>query len=57
MRIYHRKSPGAFAPGLFFVDKRFEISNFALIKDMHDIIKFCEVLSIGLKDEGSGSVT
>jgi hypothetical protein len=40
--------------GFFGVDKRFEISNLDLIKDMHSLIKFCEVLSIGLKDEGSG---
>ena len=37
--------------GFFFVDKRFEISNLELIKDMLGIIKFCEVLSISLKDE------
>jgi hypothetical protein len=41
----------------YLVDKRFEISNLDLIKDMHSIIKLCEVLSIGLKDEGSGFVT
>jgi len=41
----------------FFVDKRFEISNLELIKDIYGIIKFCEVLSIGSKDEGSGFVT
>jgi hypothetical protein len=51
------KKAGYFVPGFFFVDKRFEISNLELIKDMHSIIKLCEVPSISLKDEGSGFVT
>jgi hypothetical protein len=38
------KNPGAFAPGLFFVDKRFEISNLELIRDINSIIKLKDIL-------------
>ena len=32
--------------GFFFVDKRFELSNYNLIKDMEKIIRLEEVLTI-----------
>ena len=51
------KIPTVKRQGFFLVDNRFEISNLALKKYMRGIFRFCEVLSIGLKDEGSGSVT
>jgi hypothetical protein len=40
------KSPALSRQGFFFVDKRFEISNLELIKDMDKIIKLEEVLSM-----------
>ena len=40
------KIPGTFAPGFFFVDKRFEISNLGLIRDIVSIIRLEEVLTI-----------
>jgi hypothetical protein len=38
------KNPGTFAPGFFFVDKRFEISNLSLIRDMVELVELAEVL-------------
>jgi len=43
------KKAGHFVPGFFFVDKRFEISNQRLVRDMSGIIKLEEELSKGLK--------
>jgi hypothetical protein len=37
------KNPGALRQGFFFVDKRFEISNLDLIRDMIGIIMLEEV--------------
>jgi hypothetical protein len=34
-----KKNLGAFAPGLFFADQRFEISDQRLIRDLANIIK------------------
>ena len=42
--------------GFFLVDKRFEISNLDLIRDMDSIIKLEEVLSISVEDKCSGFV-
>ena len=41
-----RKSPDALHQGFFFVDKRFEISNYGLIKDIADLIKLVDVFPI-----------
>lgn len=38
------KKPGTFVPGFFFVDKRFEISNLDLIRDIVNMIEMEEVL-------------
>jgi hypothetical protein len=33
------KIPGTFAPGFFFVDKRFEISNLNMVRDLMKVVE------------------
>jgi hypothetical protein len=43
--VYKQKSPSLSRQGFFFVDKRFEISNHDLVRDMVEIVELTEVLS------------
>jgi len=43
--MLHLEKAGHFPPGFFFVDKRFEIFNLDLIRDMDKIIEMEKVFS------------